>query len=54
MPDKLSGFPRADYGEEEEAYTELVRIRKYIRENPEKAKLPVGRFSLYRADWLDD
>jgi REP element-mobilizing transposase RayT len=32
---------------------ELLRIRKYIRDNPEKAKLIEGDYSYYRAAWLD-
>jgi type I restriction enzyme R subunit len=33
---------------------ELLRIRKYIRQNPEKARLSTGQFSLHITDWLDD
>jgi hypothetical protein len=32
---------------------ELAALRKYIAENPAKTKLDEGRFSWYRAVWLD-
>ena len=33
---------------------ELLRIRRYIADNPRKANLTEGEFTYYRAEWLDE